>query len=673
MKETYPNATRGESDHEIIKRFKEIIYKESEPIVEDELNQENTAFYKNKYFIIGALTISVLVSWYYFDEIKTGYGSVIDWLNSFRRGSSGGTSGIDTNESTTPIAKNIKSELNRLFPENPPKDIELIDNTQAIASSSKGNIMDDPTKVYSSSPTSMEQYFTEDKGKGIDVTNLSKSEINRRLIENATGNSLNRFQDESSLLLARLNQFTTLHETGNLPSEVLKVGMYNTLKARLVALSVDGGILYDNWLKESGVSEKVYNFFDLKDNLTNKVDEQHPDTYNDVALSTVQEQEAWSSGPNSSIHYPYVQPELITDEGPDIKVETPKNETKSLLNEFIQEYFHDDTETQPIIQKESQEQILQDDLQAMSSLAIEENQTVAQSNTLLNSKGKDIKVKTSSTGIFSNWMEEIKSRRKDEHVIDEANKESNANIETKLERAKTNPTSEETSMFRDKDKISAFLDKTNKLDESNSDGSIESIDHFLPNPEDIKPNIKIDSPGEELTNMPGALENITETPKSALSTILDGVKGFFSSKTENKVIEENLVESKTLEKYPSTSNLREDADALFDSDSDVDINWGIVKVENHNNSTKINFDDTWRSTKTVYFSTNNNHTFSYDFDQNWLNTDYTNKKINLSKTFNWQDKIGKDILPLPTEIKEIHIGDLNNKNHSIYKNPKWFK
>jgi len=38
----------------------------------------------------------------------------------------------------------------------------------------------------------------------------------------------------------------------------------------------------------------------------------------------------------------------------------------------------------------------------MSSLAIEENQTVAQSNTLLNSKGKDIKVKTSSTGIFSN-------------------------------------------------------------------------------------------------------------------------------------------------------------------------------------------------------------------------------------------------------------------------------
>jgi hypothetical protein len=170
-------------------------------------------------------------------------------------------------------------------------------------------------------------------------------------------------------------------------------------------------------------------------------------------------------------------------------------------------------------------------------------------------------------------MEEIKSRRKDEHVIDEANKESNAKIETaKIERVKTNPTSEETSIFRDKDKISAFLDKTNKLDESNSDGSIESIDHFLPNPEDIKPNIKIDSPRKETTNIQETLENITETPKSALSTILDGVKGFFSPKTENKVIEENLVESKTLEKYPSTSNLREDADALFDSDSDVDIN-----------------------------------------------------------------------------------------------------
>lgn len=126
MRETDKNTTRNESDHEIMKRLKEIIYKESDPIVEDKLNQENTPFYKNKYFILGSLIISCGISWYYFDEIKTGYGSIIDWLNSFRRGSSGDTTGSNTNNSSTPIANNIQSELNRLFPEKQ-QDIELID------------------------------------------------------------------------------------------------------------------------------------------------------------------------------------------------------------------------------------------------------------------------------------------------------------------------------------------------------------------------------------------------------------------------------------------------------------------------------------------------------------------------------------------------------------------
>lgn len=127
MRQTNQNTNRSESDHEIIKRFKEIIYKEPDPMVEDNLNPENTSFYKNKYFLIIALSLTAVVSWYYFDEIKTGYGSIIDWLNSFRRGSSGDSSEISTNNSTTPTTKNIQSELDRIFPENPQSDIKLVD------------------------------------------------------------------------------------------------------------------------------------------------------------------------------------------------------------------------------------------------------------------------------------------------------------------------------------------------------------------------------------------------------------------------------------------------------------------------------------------------------------------------------------------------------------------
>jgi len=62
MRQTNQNTNRSESDHEIIKRFKEIIYKEPDPMVEDNLNPENTSFYKNKYFLIIALSLTAVVS-----------------------------------------------------------------------------------------------------------------------------------------------------------------------------------------------------------------------------------------------------------------------------------------------------------------------------------------------------------------------------------------------------------------------------------------------------------------------------------------------------------------------------------------------------------------------------------------------------------------------------------
>ena len=176
MRQTNQNTNRSESDHEIIKRFKEIIYKEQDPIVEDNLNQENTSFYKNKYFLIIALSLTAVVSWYYLDEIKTGYGSIIDWLNSFRKGSSGDSTGISTNNSTTPIAKNIQSELDRLFPEKPQSDIKLVDNTQPVAGSS-----------------------INDKGKGV-LTSPSLEDLNQKAADSWSGSTSPKSDDSTSTI-----------------------------------------------------------------------------------------------------------------------------------------------------------------------------------------------------------------------------------------------------------------------------------------------------------------------------------------------------------------------------------------------------------------------------------------------------------------------------------------
>ena len=129
-KNTTTNETRNENDYEIIKRIRKIIQEDKEtqgPLISQIDEIEEVPFYKNKYFIIGAASVSVIISWYYFDEIKTGYASIIDWINSFRPTPADSSTGNNSSNSTTPTRLNIQSELDRLFPENTVKDIELID------------------------------------------------------------------------------------------------------------------------------------------------------------------------------------------------------------------------------------------------------------------------------------------------------------------------------------------------------------------------------------------------------------------------------------------------------------------------------------------------------------------------------------------------------------------
>lgn len=129
-KNTTTNETRNENDYEIIKRIRKIIQEDKEtqgPLISQIDEIEEVPFYKNKYFIIGAASVSVIISWYYFDEIKTGYASIIDWINSFRPTPPDSSTGNNSSNSTTPTRLNIQSELDRLFPENTVKDIELID------------------------------------------------------------------------------------------------------------------------------------------------------------------------------------------------------------------------------------------------------------------------------------------------------------------------------------------------------------------------------------------------------------------------------------------------------------------------------------------------------------------------------------------------------------------
>lgn len=145
------NETKDEEDFGIIRKIHKITNPEPDPVIIDKLEEdiENPPFYKNKYFIIGAASITMLVSWYYFDEIKTGYGAIIDYLSSFRSSPPDDSTGNNSNSSaisntmTDGSKLNIKQKLDNLFKTSDriagdaSSEIEILDNSQPIASTSK--------------------------------------------------------------------------------------------------------------------------------------------------------------------------------------------------------------------------------------------------------------------------------------------------------------------------------------------------------------------------------------------------------------------------------------------------------------------------------------------------------------------------------------------------------
>lgn len=217
------NATGSENSSKINDWFNK------QEIVED--NSSNT-----KYYIIGALFLISCLAWYYYgDNIKNVADSGFDKIKgTFRRkpdsdgsgatnitqSSSENLSNNSWNDTLQNIWNKVKSKFSKnnqttidsdsLTP-NTPAQIELInkstkypnaDSPQLLASSSKLSPIAEVSEKSDSSTTwlgenAMDQYFSKDdtldKGKGIDFTNLSKAELDRRLIEQISGQSDHKF------------------------------------------------------------------------------------------------------------------------------------------------------------------------------------------------------------------------------------------------------------------------------------------------------------------------------------------------------------------------------------------------------------------------------------------------------------------------------------------------
>jgi uncharacterized UPF0160 family protein len=86
----------------------------------------------------------------------------------------------------------------------------------------------------------MEQYFTPDntldKGKAIDVTNLSQTEINRRILEQVTGESIQKFEIDSEDVMSKMVHFVDTHDNGTFPNIEIKKALYSVISTQMTIL-----------------------------------------------------------------------------------------------------------------------------------------------------------------------------------------------------------------------------------------------------------------------------------------------------------------------------------------------------------------------------------------------------------------------------------------------------
>lgn len=315
-------STGDQESSRMIERFKQIINNKEEILIE-----EDTPFYKDKNtYIKGAILLLLLgLGWYYWEDLQPIPGILLEKLNSFRRrpGSDPDNfdNGLQPNTSST-IKEKIKGWWNR-------GKVDKDEPGTQWTSPSQNN-----TPVALDSPTRnslIDQYFPQiNKGKLTDPGEISDQEINRRILEQISGDRTIKFDEEASIVLGQLTHF--LDKGDNFPDNELKLGMYNTIRAKLLALSTLTPVLYENLIQDNSINNEIERFVKLE-NKINPVDNQS-DTYQEVALATVEEQDVWSDRGSSPKVLSPVHPANIINEVEEDKIEETKTGFAALFDQI---------------------------------------------------------------------------------------------------------------------------------------------------------------------------------------------------------------------------------------------------------------------------------------------------------------------------------------------------
>ena len=315
-KETNGIQTNNENSKGIIERYKKIIHgEEIKSEVTPEVIQENTPYYKNKYVIIAGLLMLSGLAWYFADDIRPVGTTILGWINLLK---SRRNNDDDPGDINPEVQVNSRWNLNRVT--------ELKDSIKRkVYGESKvedNPSTNSPIKMGESSKSSdMDHYFPEaDKGKTIDLNNLSQAELERRglgsehkpeiILSDITGDN-SKFITEANQVLREVRVFNDMYDNQNFSTATNCEIVFKAIKLRLETLADNSPILYQDIILKDVLNERVEKFWKIGDKLNIDQAFSNNETYNEAEKAASEEKDIWSDRGNSPQQV--LSPELMAE------------------------------------------------------------------------------------------------------------------------------------------------------------------------------------------------------------------------------------------------------------------------------------------------------------------------------------------------------------------------
>lgn len=460
---------------------------------------------------------------------------------------------------------------------------------------------------------------------------------NRMVQAQITGESYLDFHDKSETLMAHINTFLACQKINSFPTILVQQGLYRTIRASLLKLSMNER-WYNLWLTEPTVENKIDEFIRIESDVYGDNNPTIEDVDNGSDSS-----KTWSdvsekqSTPQQEAH------PLETVENEEVAIEKPKAKVDSLFDRI----------------KARREAI-------SPSTELLETENVIKQEPNIKPKPK-----------FNSWLDEIRSRRNDAHVVGSPIRETVSEIipvesegeiiQDDIEALYSNYSVDELQTQNYRSELSPILTesisqpvKVTETSENQMTAVVESqqttIDSTITENKNSFTNLFKDIKSKRIEYGTPVIENnkgLVDTGSKSVDNLFDDTAALFEE--DDTLVQEEQNQEQVKVSTPAPPNSPQLSGDIMD--------WKDVKIGTDGSIVSIELGNLWKECKMIEVTTNNRIKAELSFDH--MRESMSGMLGHLNQEFDLKDHIPwkKD-----TKILGVTIVTHNNNVIPLYKN-----